>query len=148
MHIEGQANLKQDLVDHLRKNLPVLPDRTVEVLVGRYGLSTKDAGTLLSFDNGDRLEYFFEVTNQLARARNIKPSDAEFPALGKAVGNWYVNTSVLHADTDTTIGSLWSWVASTKMKSGLNRAYLPKSLLQSSTNCYRSRSRHGPPKDY
>ncbi|KAL1596234.1 hypothetical protein SLS59_007933 [Nothophoma quercina] len=85
---QGQANLKQDLVDHLRKNLPVLPDRTVEVLVGRYGLSTKDAGTLLSFDNGDRLEYFFEVTNQLARARNIKPSDAEFPALGKAVGNW------------------------------------------------------------
>ena len=60
------------------------------MLAGRYGLSTKDAGTLLSFDNGDRLEYYFEVTNQLARARGVKPSDAEFPIVGKAVGNWYV----------------------------------------------------------
>ncbi|KZM25408.1 ATP binding [Ascochyta rabiei] len=80
--------IAQDLVDHLRANLPVLPDRIVSVLVDKYGLSTKDAGTLLSFDNGDRLEYFFEVTNQLARARNIRPSDAEFLVLGKAAGNW------------------------------------------------------------
>lgn len=60
------------------------------MLVGRYGLSTKDAGTILSFDNGDRLEYYFEVTNKLARARGVKPSDAEFAIIGKAVGNWYV----------------------------------------------------------
>lgn len=61
----------------------------------KYGLSTKDAGTLLSFDNGDRLEYFFEVTNQLARARDIKPSDKEFSVLGKTAGNWYVR--IAHA---------------------------------------------------
>jgi aspartyl-tRNA(Asn)/glutamyl-tRNA(Gln) amidotransferase subunit B len=71
------------------------------VLVGRYGLSTKDAGTLLSFDNGDRLEYYFEVTNQLARARGVKPSNAAFSIIGKTVGNWYVCSSqicVLNAD--------------------------------------------------
>ena len=66
----------------------MLPDRIVDVLVEKYGLSGKDAGTLLSFDNGDRLEYFFEVVNQLARVRAIKPSDPNFPSLGKAVGNW------------------------------------------------------------
>lgn len=71
----------------------MLPDRVVDVLVEKYGLSVKDAGTLLSFDNGDRLEYFFEVTNQLARARNIRPSDPEFATFGKAVGNWYVNVT-------------------------------------------------------
>ncbi|KAJ4992497.1 PET112 family protein [Stagonosporopsis vannaccii] len=80
--------IAQDLIDHLRTSLPVLPDRIVDVLVEKYGLSTKDAGTLLSFDNGNRLEYYFEVTNQLARARSVRPSDAEFPVIGKAVGNW------------------------------------------------------------
>ncbi|KAF9695006.1 hypothetical protein EKO04_006721 [Ascochyta lentis] len=93
--------IAQDLVDHLRANLPVLPDRIVSVLVDKYGLSTKDAGTLLSFDNGDRLEYFFEVTNQLARVRNIRPSDAEFPVLGKAVGNWVLmELGSLYKDED------------------------------------------------
>jgi len=86
----GSTDHEQDLVDHLRANLPVLPDRVVDVLVEKYGLSVKDAGTLLSFDNGDRLEYFFEVTNQLARARATKPSDPRFSTLGKATGNWYV----------------------------------------------------------
>ncbi|KAF3049535.1 hypothetical protein E8E11_010259 [Didymella keratinophila] len=80
--------IAQDLVDHLRTNLPVLPDRVVNVLVEKYGLSVKDAGTLLSFDNGDRLEYFFEVTNQLVRARATKPCDPKFSTLGKAAGNW------------------------------------------------------------
>jgi aspartyl-tRNA(Asn)/glutamyl-tRNA(Gln) amidotransferase subunit B len=73
------------------------------VLAGRYGLSTKDAGTLLSFDNGDRLEYYFEVTNQLARARGVKPSAAEFPIIGKAVGNWYVcSIQIRVSNTDYT----------------------------------------------
>lgn len=101
----GSIDHEQDLVDHLRANLPVLPDRVVDVLAKKYGLSVKDAGTLLSFDNGDRLEYFFEVTNQLARTRAIKPSDPEFPLLGKAVGNWYF--SVAHFsqnDADVTQG--------------------------------------------
>lgn len=88
--------MDKDLVNHLRNNLPVLPDRIVDVLVERYGLSIKDAGTLLSFDNGDRLEYYFEVANQLARARSVRPSDAEFSAIGKAVGNWSVRLSATH----------------------------------------------------
>jgi aspartyl-tRNA(Asn)/glutamyl-tRNA(Gln) amidotransferase subunit B len=91
------ANVEQDLVEHLRANLPVLPDRVVDVLVSRYGLSVKDAGTLLSFDNGDRLEYFFEVTNELARARGVRPSNDDFAALGKASGNWYVGATQLRS---------------------------------------------------
>lgn len=69
----------------------------------KYGLSVKDAGTLLSFDNGDRLEYFFEATTQLSRARNTRPSDAQFAVLGKAVGNWFVNiTPTARLVTDNT----------------------------------------------
>ena len=101
----GSIDHEQDLVDHLRANLPVLPDRVVDVLAKKYGLSVKDAGTLLSFDNGERLEYFFEVTNQLARTRAIKPSDPEFPLLGKAVGNWYLTLPTLHKpDADVIQG--------------------------------------------
>lgn len=81
----------------------------VDVLVEKYGLSTKDAGTLLSFNNGDRLEYYFEVTNQLAREKGVRPTDSQFPIIGKAVGNWYVRIyQASHNPILTMTGSSWN----------------------------------------
>jgi Asp-tRNA(Asn)/Glu-tRNA(Gln) amidotransferase B subunit len=41
----------QDLISHLKLSLPKLPDTMVETLAAEYGLTTKDAGTLLSLDD-------------------------------------------------------------------------------------------------
>ena len=42
-------------------NLPELPDDTIGDLVDNYGLSRKDAKTLVSLDHGERLDYFDQV---------------------------------------------------------------------------------------
>jgi aspartyl-tRNA(Asn)/glutamyl-tRNA(Gln) amidotransferase subunit B len=51
------------LVEKVRASMPKLPDEIVEVLVESYGLTEIDARTLLNFDDGDRLEYFYQVVH-------------------------------------------------------------------------------------
>lgn len=75
----------KDLISHLRDSLPKLPDRMVETLAQEYGLTMKDAGTLLSLENGDRLDYFFEVLTELQKL-DIPGLDQTH--LGKVTGNW------------------------------------------------------------
>ena len=82
--------MEQDLVDHLKNTLPQLPDSSVDVLVHEYGLTTKDALTLLSFDDGDRLEYMMQVVEALARDTHRLEPDVPMSTLGKMAGNWYV----------------------------------------------------------
>ncbi|KAF2031897.1 hypothetical protein EK21DRAFT_99420 [Setomelanomma holmii] len=77
--------LGDDLITHLRTSLPKLPDRMVDMLTQKYGLSTKDAGTLLSLDDGDRLDYFLDV---MGRLRGADIPDADQPQLGRIAGNW------------------------------------------------------------
>jgi aspartyl-tRNA(Asn)/glutamyl-tRNA(Gln) amidotransferase subunit B len=77
----------KDLVSHLRSSLPKLPNTMIENLTDEYGLTTKDAGTLLSLEDGDRLDYFFEVLSQLQELNLPGVSQAH---LGKVTGNWYV----------------------------------------------------------
>jgi aspartyl-tRNA(Asn)/glutamyl-tRNA(Gln) amidotransferase subunit B len=57
----------------------------IETLTDEYGLTTKDAGTLLSLGDGDRLDYFFEVLSQL---RELDLPEVNQAHLGKVVGNW------------------------------------------------------------
>jgi aspartyl-tRNA(Asn)/glutamyl-tRNA(Gln) amidotransferase subunit B len=57
----------------------------IETLTTEYGLTTKDAGTLLSLDDGHRLDYFFDVLSQL-QAFNLPGVDQA--QLGKVTGNW------------------------------------------------------------
>ena len=59
----------------------------IDKLTQTYGLSTKDAGTLLSLDDGDRLDYFFDV---MARLRGSQLSGVDKAHLGRITGNWYV----------------------------------------------------------
>lgn len=80
----------QDLISHLKTTIPALPDKSVNSLIKDYGLSTKDAITLLSHDDGDRMEYFVEVMAPLCRMTWIHDKDVSVQALGKAAGNWYV----------------------------------------------------------
>jgi aspartyl-tRNA(Asn)/glutamyl-tRNA(Gln) amidotransferase subunit B len=82
----------QDLIDHLRASLPKLPDTMIDTLTEEYGLSKKDAGTLLSLDHGDRLDYFFDV---VARLENSELPDCDQAHLGKVAGNWYATSPSL-----------------------------------------------------
>jgi aspartyl-tRNA(Asn)/glutamyl-tRNA(Gln) amidotransferase subunit B len=75
----------QDLISHLKLSLPKLPDTMVETLAAEYGLTTKDAGTLLSLDDGDRLEYFFDVLSQL---QGFNLPEVDQAHLGRVTGNW------------------------------------------------------------
>lgn len=58
----------------------------IEKLTTEYGLSTKDAGTLLSLNDGNRLDYFFDV---MARLQGSQLPNDDKAHLGKIAGNWY-----------------------------------------------------------
>jgi aspartyl-tRNA(Asn)/glutamyl-tRNA(Gln) amidotransferase subunit B len=80
------------LVEYLKNTLPQLPDVNVDVLVHKYGLTTKDAITLLSFDDGERLDYYMDVVADSVRLTNEQQDGASLQALGKIAGNWYVES--------------------------------------------------------
>ena len=70
------------------------------MLVRNYGLTTKDAITLLSFDDGERLEYYLDVVAELARQANERQDDSALQALGKMAGNWYALRFLFLIGTD------------------------------------------------
>ncbi|KAF2487106.1 GatB/GatE catalytic domain-containing protein [Neohortaea acidophila] len=78
-----------DLVRHLEETLPELPDKTTERVQAQYGLSKKDAMTIVSLDDGERLEFLEEVVD-LLRARVGAQGD-EASQLGRLAGNWVIH---------------------------------------------------------
>ncbi|KAF2746988.1 hypothetical protein M011DRAFT_403397 [Sporormia fimetaria CBS 119925] len=78
----------KDLVDYLRSHLPMLSDDVVRMLTEseKYGLTSKDAGTLLLLDDGDRLDYYMDVVEVL-RGSHADES-ALLSRVGKVAGNW------------------------------------------------------------
>ncbi|KAH6623675.1 GatB/GatE catalytic domain-containing protein [Chaetomium tenue] len=61
----GPVVIGEDLVGHLASSLGVLPDAEIDELVGTYGLSAKDALSLMTLDDGARVEYFYNVLDAL-----------------------------------------------------------------------------------
>lgn len=60
------------------------------MLVHKYGLTTKDAITLLSFDDGERLDYYMDVVSDVVRQCEEQQENVSLPSLGKITGNWQV----------------------------------------------------------
>lgn len=79
------ANFGQDLISHLSVSLPKLPDTIIEALTEQNGLSTKDSNTIFSLDDGDRLDYFYDVVSRLRTADISQENQAH---LGRVAGNW------------------------------------------------------------
>ncbi|MCJ1444845.1 MAG: hypothetical protein MMC23_005348 [Stictis urceolatum] len=73
------------LVEHLEASLPMLPDEQARRLVNDYGLSMKDAKTLIALDGGLRLDYFQDVVSQCQR---LEGSSKNLKLLRKAAANW------------------------------------------------------------
>ncbi|KAL2151412.1 hypothetical protein VTH82DRAFT_6510 [Thermothelomyces myriococcoides] len=61
----GPVVIGDDLVAHLASSMGVMPDAEIDELMGRYGLSAKDALSLTTLDDGARVQYFYNVLDAL-----------------------------------------------------------------------------------
>ncbi|KAL8999196.1 MAG: hypothetical protein Q9188_005939 [Gyalolechia gomerana] len=89
----GCLILSSNLIDTIAERLPRLPDEKIQDLVGRHGLTIKDARTLIDLDDGERLDYFDTVCEEYAalRSHSKKPSEALQKAERKSsviIANW------------------------------------------------------------
>ncbi|KAF1834821.1 hypothetical protein BDW02DRAFT_318937 [Decorospora gaudefroyi] len=78
----------ESLVKHLRDTLPKLPDVHIDTLVQTYGLTAKDAITLISLDDGARLEYYLATLHALKRDATQNEEEVPLNVLGKITSNW------------------------------------------------------------
>lgn len=75
-----------DLVDKLQRTMGVLPDSEIENLTNLYGLTVKDAMSLIAHDDGGRAEYFYNIVEHLQGSSSFKTSE-----LGRIAGNWVLH---------------------------------------------------------
>ena len=73
--------------------MPVVPDQTLDMLTTKpCYLTTKDAKTIMLLDDGSRLDYYLDVTDDVRR--RIMPTDgsnstrSSATTIGKTTGNW------------------------------------------------------------
>jgi aspartyl-tRNA(Asn)/glutamyl-tRNA(Gln) amidotransferase subunit B len=61
----GPVIIGSDLVEHLKGTMGILPDAEIDMLMEGYGLSVKDAMSLILLDDGGRIQYFYNVLDAL-----------------------------------------------------------------------------------
>ncbi|KAL8789079.1 MAG: hypothetical protein Q9213_001342 [Squamulea squamosa] len=66
----GPLLISNELVAEVAESLPQSPDQMIEDLVSNFGLSIKDAKTLVELDHGMRLDYFDLVCTEFVALRN------------------------------------------------------------------------------
>ncbi|KAF2426214.1 hypothetical protein EJ08DRAFT_380439 [Tothia fuscella] len=79
--------LSNEVMEHLKQTLPMLPDEILAMLTTEHGLTLKDAKTLLAADDGDRIDFYLEVLEQVRARLGGKTSHG----LGALVGNWIIH---------------------------------------------------------
>ncbi|KAL2280209.1 hypothetical protein FJTKL_12676 [Diaporthe vaccinii] len=99
--------ISEQVISHLGANLGILPDAEVDELVSQYGLKTKDALALMRFDDGRRLEYFYNVVQRL----QDRLGDQWGTDCAVLAGNWVLHelgrlTSERNASADGTVQTL------------------------------------------
>lgn len=73
----GPLVIADDLIAHVKESVSYLPDDELNELVEVFGLSAKDAVSLMSLDDGGRIEYFYHVVDDLGSRLTADPRDAE-----------------------------------------------------------------------
>ncbi|KAK3384840.1 amidotransferase-like protein [Podospora didyma] len=82
----GPVVIDEQLVSHLATSMGMLPDAEMDQLISEYGLSTKDALSLVQLDDGARIQYFYNVLDELElRLGADKSSDQSHVLLA---ANW------------------------------------------------------------
>ncbi|OAA73566.1 glutamyl-tRNA(Gln) amidotransferase, B subunit [Cordyceps fumosorosea ARSEF 2679] len=81
----------KDLVQHLQESLAVLPDKELDSLVADYGLTAKDALSLITLDNGARVQYFYRVLDILGESLESSCAKPDFKSYATLVGNWVIH---------------------------------------------------------
>jgi aspartyl-tRNA(Asn)/glutamyl-tRNA(Gln) amidotransferase subunit B len=81
----GPVIIGTDLLEHLKLTLGVLPDEEIATLVKDYGLTVKDAMSLVSLNDGGRVEYFYKVVDSLM------VTGGDLKKLGRLCGNWVLH---------------------------------------------------------
>lgn len=83
----GPVVVGQDLLDHLEATLGVLPDKEIDILVDEYGLTVKDAMSLVALEDGGRVEYFRNVVEEFL----LLSPDEDLTRFGRLCGNWVLH---------------------------------------------------------
>ncbi|KAK0750233.1 GatB/GatE catalytic domain-containing protein [Schizothecium vesticola] len=94
----GPVVVDPRLVEHLAERSGMSVDEELDELVGRYGLTEKDAVTLTGLDDGNRVQYFYNVLEALETLRtgnwgeHHAPHQPEPPqdpeTLSRLAANW------------------------------------------------------------
>ncbi|KAK3062469.1 hypothetical protein LTS18_003996, partial [Coniosporium uncinatum] len=89
----GTVIVGDDVVRHLRETLPKLPDALSATLINAqtYGMSMKDAKTLVALDDGDRLDYYLEVVETLKGRLTPEEHGSVKGGPGRVAGNWVLH---------------------------------------------------------
>lgn len=86
--------IEDDLVNHLRASLAVSPDTELDRLIAQFGLTPKDALSLINLENGARVLYFYKVLNALEEmlaADLDKSGISDLHTYAGLVGNWIIH---------------------------------------------------------
>ena len=99
----------QDLIEHLRDTLPELPEDLIRRLVDDFGITAKDAATLVELDDGERVDYYLDVVDRMLRMHDF--SGQEQP-VKRIASNWVLHelgalltTSQRHFEPDVVSSS-------------------------------------------
>lgn len=83
--------IEDDLVNHLRKSLAVSPDVELDKLVAHFGLTPKDAVSLMNLENGACVQYFYKVVRSLEEKFARDGASLEVENYAALVGNWVIH---------------------------------------------------------
>ncbi|KAL2875038.1 hypothetical protein SGCOL_009741 [Colletotrichum sp. CLE4] len=87
----GPLVIGQDLVDHIRASVKELPDIELTELVENYGLTAKDAVSLMALDDGGRLEFFYKVIDELRGQLESAGLETKLHDYASLAGNWILH---------------------------------------------------------
>ncbi|KAF4624115.1 hypothetical protein G7Y89_g14055 [Cudoniella acicularis] len=76
----------------------VLPDEEIKIMTEEYGLTIKDAMSLISLNEGGRVEYFRNVVDEVLSM----DGNQDQKHVGRLVGNWVLHEmgGLTHVDAD------------------------------------------------
>ncbi|GAB0132116.1 hypothetical protein EsDP_00000560 [Epichloe bromicola] len=86
-----------DLVEHLRNSLAILPDTELDTLIDEHGLTPKDALSLIISDSGARVQYYYRVLDTVCDSHQAEYSGQKdtrppnFKSYATLTANWIIH---------------------------------------------------------